>query len=256
MGKDVPGYGHYLAKEGISLVAIFILLFVNSALSVFYFPVLAKECVVIDILVIILWMILSTAMGEVFAEKRGDRIERLLIYEENTTTLLFNMIIFAVLLLLFIGVVIKSVSQSAYFDLFLQIGHVIYFSLVLYIAYLILRPTTIETDGYTVRIKPCLANRYMASDKLLIPLFSIHFLVWPIAALLKKSPGKKSIEMKKDDMVIVPLEKNFAGNKKPILLIMDKNSDETKARIVLESDKSLWLLADTLKEYLHLPEKV
>ena len=255
MCKEIAGYGHYLAKEAISLVAIFILLFVNSALSVFYFPVLAKECVAIDIVAIILWMILSMAMGEVFAEKRGDRIERILIYEENTTTLLFNMIIFSVFLLLFISVVIKSESQSAYFDLFLQTGHAIYFSLVLYIAYVILRPTTIEMDGYTVRIKPCLANRYTVSDKLVIPLFSIHFLIWPIVALLKKSPAKKSIEMSRDAISIVPLEKNFAGNKKPILLIMDKNTDKTKVRIMLETDKSLWLLADTLKEYLHLPEK-
>ncbi len=257
MGKSIPGYGQYLAKEGVSLAAIFILLLVSSPLGIFYFPALDKMCITIDIFVFLGWMLLLMAAGEVFAEKRGDRIERVLISDnEITVALLLNMTIFAVVLLLVAGVILKSASDSSLYSSPLILGgHAVYFALILYTTHLIMRPTSIETDGNRIQIRPCLAVRYRTSGKLNLPYFSLHFLLKPVVSLLKKSPARKVIEMGMESIQIVPIERNFMGNSKPLLIITDRNSEESNLLVVLENEKSLNLLEKTLAGYLHPPEK-
>ncbi len=253
MGKKTSGYGWYVVKVLISLGAIFILLLVNSPLSIFYFPVLAKACVTIDILIIAIWMVLLMAFGEVFARKRGNRIEAIIISDNGVTlSLAMNVAVFAVILLMVAGVVIQSGTSTAGFDIFLQLGHAIYFAVVLSIVYVILRPTRIDVDGNTVRITPSLAMRYGASDKLKIPYLSIHYLVGPIADFISRSPTKvqKTIEIAIENFQMVPMEKNLAGNIKPLLIITDSSAEERKVYIVLDSDKSLNALKGVLAEYL------
>ncbi len=254
MNADIPGKERYTVKLAVSLVAVLLLLFVSSPLTLFYFPAISKQCLLIDIMILILWLLVFTAMGEVFADKRGDRTERILISDENTAMLLFNVVVFAVLILLVIAAVMEE-SESRYFDLFLQAGHAIYFSIILYIAYLILRPTSIELEGNTVIIRPSISVRYSASGKMAMPSPSIHFFLRPIVSLLTKSPGKKVIELPRDAMLTVPLARNSAGNKRPILMILGRTSEEIKLYIVLEKDISLDLLVHALGEYLNIPDK-
>lgn len=252
MDKKPPGHQDYLAKEIISLTAIFILLLVNSPLSIFYFPALAKACVTIDIFVFFIWMLLLIALGEVFVRKREDRIEKILVSDnEYTTAMLINTTIFAVIILILIGVIIKSENlSSSYFSIFLQIGHAIYFILVLYFAHRIMIPAIIEIDGDTIKITQSIAMRYHVSGKLIIPFPYIHFLLRPLSSLFLKSPSKKTIEIPINKIQIIPMEKNFAGNSKPLFIVMDKDREETKAYIVLENDKSLEILKDAFREYL------